>query len=115
MVRTSARGQQPVQSSSRAWTRYIDQPPPLATGYGRIDSESQVVELRIRHITTRFALLLAGAAVVPLLAYGFIWVRSLQHGTRTTVIAGNLNVATRAAEEIRRYVTSNAEILKSLG
>src|SRR5437762_1920914 len=71
--------------------------------------------LRIRHLATRFALLLAGAAVVPLLAYGFISVVSLQRGTRTTVIAGNLNVATRAAEEIRRYVTSNVEILKSLG
>ena len=32
----------------------------------------------------------------------------------TSVIAGNENVATRAAEEIRRYVTTNAEILKAL-
>src|SRR5437762_711637 len=71
--------------------------------------------LRIRHLATRFALLLAVAAVVPLLAYGFISVVSLVRGTRTTVVAGNLNVATRAAEEIRRYVTSNAEIIKSLG
>src|SRR4051794_13158206 len=73
------------------------------------------MRLRIRHIATRFALLLAGAAVVPLVAYGFISVISLQRGTRATVIAGNQNVATRAAEEIRRYVVGNAEILKSLG
>src|SRR5947199_9818636 len=69
---------------------------------------------RIRHLWIRFALLLAVAAVVPLLAYGFISLVSLQRGTRTSVVAGNLNVATRAAEEIRRYVTDNAEILKAL-
>jgi signal transduction histidine kinase len=70
--------------------------------------------MRIRHISTRFALLLAVAAVVPLVAYGFISILSLQRGTRTSVIAGNENVATRAAEEIRRYVTTNAELLKAL-
>jgi hypothetical protein len=39
---------------------------------------------------------------------------SLQRGTRDSIIGGNQNVATRAAEEIRRYVTTNAEILKAL-
>ena len=39
---------------------------------------------------------------------------SLERGTRQTVIQGNLNVATRAAEEIRRYVVTNAELLKAL-
>jgi len=70
--------------------------------------------LRIRHIATRFALLLGGAAVVPLLAYGFISLLSLQRGTRESVTHGNLNVATRAAAEIRRYVVTNAELLKAL-
>lgn len=69
---------------------------------------------RIRHITTRFALLLALAAVVPLIAYGIISIVSLQRGTRESVVAGNQNVATRAAEEIRRYVSTNAELLKAL-
>src|SRR5437773_11615221 len=73
------------------------------------------MRLRTRHLATRFALLLGIAAVVPLLAYGFISLLSLQRGTRDSVVAGNLNVATRAAEEIRRYVTSNAAILKALG
>ena len=62
------------------------------------------MNLKIRHIAIRFALLLAVAAVVPLLAYGFISLLSLQRGTRDSVITGNQNVATRAAEEIRRYV-----------
>ncbi|MGB7217820.1 MAG: sensor histidine kinase [Vicinamibacterales bacterium] len=72
------------------------------------------MRLRIRHLATRFALLLAVAAVVPLLAYGFVSLVSLQRGTRTSVTAGNLNVAVRAGEEIRRYVTNNAEILRAL-
>src|SRR5712671_756725 len=67
-----------------------------------------------RHIAGRFALLLALAAVVPLVAYGGVSILSLQRGTRQEVIQGNENVATRAAEEIRRYVTTNAELLKAL-
>jgi nitrogen fixation/metabolism regulation signal transduction histidine kinase len=70
--------------------------------------------LRVRHIATRFALLLAGAAVVPLLVYGFVSLMSLERGTRDSVITGNRNVATRAAEEIRRYITTNAELLKAV-
>jgi signal transduction histidine kinase len=73
------------------------------------------VELKIRHIATRFALILALAAVLPLLAYGVVSIRSLNRGTRESVVGGNQNVATRAAEEIRRYVSGNAFILKALG
>ena len=69
---------------------------------------------RIRHIAVRFALLLALAAVVPLIAYGIVSILSLQAGTRQEVTQGNQNVAMRAAEEIRRYVTTNAELLKAL-
>src|SRR5581483_9793887 len=72
------------------------------------------MSLTIRRIAVRFALLLALAAVVPLRAYGIVSILSLQRGTRESVVAGNQNVATRAAEEIRRYVVSNAELLKAL-
>ena len=72
------------------------------------------MRLGIRRISVKFALLLAAAAVVPLLAYGFISLMSLERGTRQTVIEGNLNVAIRAAEEIRRYVATNADLLKVL-
>src|SRR5262245_60445627 len=68
----------------------------------------------IRRITIRFALLMALAAVVPLVAYGFISILSLQRGTRDSVIAGNKNVVTRAAEEVRRYIVTNANLLKAL-
>jgi signal transduction histidine kinase len=70
--------------------------------------------LKIRHIAVRFALLLALAAVVPLIAYGVISIFSLQRGTRESVTAGNQNVATRAAEEIRRYVVEHADLLRGL-
>ncbi len=70
--------------------------------------------MRIRHIAVRFALILAIAAVVPLAGYGIWSLVTLQRGTRDSVVAGNQNVAARAAEEIRRYVFSNADILKAL-
>lgn len=70
--------------------------------------------LRLRRIAYRFALLLALAAVVPLLFYGFVSLLSLQRGTSESVVAGNQNVATRASEEIRRYVATNAAMLKAL-
>ena len=72
------------------------------------------MKLRIRHIATRFALLVGMAAVVPLLAYGAVSLLSLQRGTHDSIVTGNVNVATRAAEEIRRYVVSNAALLKAL-
>src|SRR5687767_11396298 len=70
--------------------------------------------LKIKHIAVRFALILATAAVLPLVAYGVWSLVTLQRGTRDSIVTGNLNVATRAAEEIRRYIFSNAEILKAL-
>jgi signal transduction histidine kinase len=69
---------------------------------------------KIRRIATRFALLLGFAAVGPLVTYGAISIFSLQRGTRASVVNGNQNVAMRAAEEIRRYVVTNAELLKAL-
>jgi signal transduction histidine kinase len=69
---------------------------------------------KIKHIAVRFALILATAAVLPLVAYGVWSLFTLQRGTRDSIVTGNLNVATRAAEEIRRYIFGNAEILKAL-
>jgi signal transduction histidine kinase len=65
-------------------------------------------------LTTRFALLLASAAVVPLLAYGAISIFSLLNSTKQTVIQGNQNVAKQAAEQIELYVTSSINILKAV-
>jgi signal transduction histidine kinase len=69
---------------------------------------------RIRTIAARFALLLALAAVFPLVLYGAVSILSLQRGTRESVIQGHANVASRAAEEIRRYISTNARVLRAL-
>ena len=66
-------------------------------------------------ITTRFVLLVATAAVAPLVVYGLVSISSLWTGTRQSVIAGNLNVAARAAEEIDLYIDNNIKVLQALG
>jgi signal transduction histidine kinase len=70
--------------------------------------------VRIRHIATRFAVILAIAAMLPLVGYGVWSLVTLERGTRDSIVTGNLNVVTRAAEEIRRYIVGDAEILKAL-
>jgi signal transduction histidine kinase len=69
---------------------------------------------RTSRIAVRFAILLAAAAVVPLLAYGAWSMVSLRDGAREAVIQGNLNVARRAAEQIESYVANNIRILKAV-
>ena len=69
---------------------------------------------KIRHIATRFALILAGAALLPLIIFGIVSILSLRTGTRESIVAGNLNVAARAAEAIRGYVSSHSDMLKAL-
>jgi signal transduction histidine kinase len=68
----------------------------------------------LKTITTRFALLLGAAAVLPLLAYGAWSIVSLRTGTQQTVIQGNLNVAKQVAEQINLYITGSAKILKAV-
>jgi signal transduction histidine kinase len=68
----------------------------------------------MKRISTRFALLLAAAAVVPLLGYGAVSIVSMRTGAQQAVIQGNLNVARRAAEQIELYVTSSVKILNAL-
>ena len=65
-------------------------------------------------ISTRFALLLAAAAVVPLLGYGAMSIFSLRTGAQQAVIDGNLNVARQVAEQIELYVTGSVNILKAV-
>jgi signal transduction histidine kinase len=68
----------------------------------------------LKHITSRIVLLVAAAAVLPLLAYGAVSIYSLREGTQTSVISGNINVANRAAQEIKLYVDTNVKILQTL-
>jgi signal transduction histidine kinase len=68
----------------------------------------------VNKISTRFALMMAAAALVPLLAYGAVSLFSVRAGAQQAVIEGNLNVAKRAAEQIGQYVTSSVKIITSV-
>ena len=59
-------------------------------------------------------MLLATAGILPLVAYGAVSIYSLRSGTRQSVVAGNLNVARRAAEQIQLYIDTNIKILRTL-
>jgi signal transduction histidine kinase len=69
----------------------------------------------MRRITSRFVLLIASAAVAPLLLYGLVSMWRLQTGTRETVTTGNIGVATQVAERISQYITHNVRTLRSVG
>ena len=68
----------------------------------------------MRTITTRFVMLVATAAVAPLVLYGAVSVYSLRTGSRQSVIAGNRNVAARAAEQIEQYMGHLVSVLRSI-
>jgi signal transduction histidine kinase len=68
----------------------------------------------VKKISTRFALLMAAAAVLPLLAYGAVSILQVRGGAQQAVIDGNLNVARRVAEQIELYVTSSVKILNAV-
>ncbi|MGE0446308.1 MAG: cache domain-containing protein, partial [Vicinamibacterales bacterium] len=69
---------------------------------------------RVKRIAVRFAVMLAGAAILPLLTYGAVSVVSLRTGAQQAVIVGNQNVARRAAEQIELYITGSVKILKAV-
>ena len=68
----------------------------------------------MRTLRVRFAIMLATAAVVPLLIYGVVSVYSLRDGTARSVVEGNLNVARQVGEQVRRYMSTNIQILQAL-
>src|SRR5687768_10909376 len=57
---------------------------------------------------------MAGAAVLPLLAYGAVSILSVRSGAQQAVIQGNLGVARRATEQIEQYITSSVNIVKAV-
>ena len=69
----------------------------------------------MKGITSRFVLLIATAAVAPLILYGVVSVTSLRNGTRESVTDGNLKVAGQVAAEIDLYMRDNVRVLRSLG
>ena len=68
----------------------------------------------MKSITSRFVMLIATAAVAPLVIYGVVSVRQLRSGTEESVTKGNLGIATRAAAQINQYVQNNQRVLRSI-
>ena len=66
-------------------------------------------------ITSRFVLLIASAAVAPLVVYGVISVINLRDGTVRSVSTGNQRVADQVALQIGQYIDHNTRVLKSVG
>ena len=66
-------------------------------------------------ITTRFVLLIATAAVAPLIIYGLMSVNTLRAGTRESVREGNLRIAAQVAEQVKLYIDNNTRVLRSIG
>src|SRR4029079_7292182 len=69
---------------------------------------------QMTRISTRFALMMAAAAIVPLLAYGAVSIISVRSGAQQAVIQGNQNVATRAGGQIESYVLGSIQILNAV-
>jgi signal transduction histidine kinase len=60
-------------------------------------------------------MLIATAAVAPLVLYGYVSIGRLQRGMTESVEAGNLGVAEQVATQIKLYIESNARVLRSVG
>ena len=68
----------------------------------------------MKSITSRFVMLIATAAVAPLVIYGVVSMRQLRSGTEESVTKGNLGIATQAAAQINQYVENNQRVLRSI-
>ena len=69
----------------------------------------------MKRITGRFVLLIATAAVLPLLAYGWVSIRNLNLGTEQSVSLGNQAVAQQIAAQIKLYFDNSHRVLASIG
>ena len=65
-------------------------------------------------ITSRFVMLIATAAIAPLVIYGVVSMKQLRNGTEESVTKGNLGIATQAAAQINQYVENNQRVLRSI-
>jgi signal transduction histidine kinase len=69
----------------------------------------------MKRITGRFVLLIATAAVLPLLIYGLVSVRNLNRGSYLSVSLGNQELAQQIAAQIKLYFDNSHRVLASIG
>lgn len=60
-------------------------------------------------------MLIATAAVLPLMVYGAVSMGRLREGTERSVREGNLELAEQVASQLKLYIENNARILRSIG
>ena len=65
-------------------------------------------------IRARLVLLVATAAIAPLVAYGFVSMQLLRTTTARSVASDARAMAARAAEQIERYVSHNLDLLEAV-
>lgn len=70
--------------------------------------------VRITRVSTRLALVLAAAALIPLVTFGIWAFLSLQAETRRSVIDANLGLVTREAGDLARELTRDTDIVAAL-
>src|ERR1051325_1512754 len=68
----------------------------------------------MKRITGRFVLLIATAAVLPLLVYGTVSVINLNSATEQSVTLGNQEVAQQIAAQIKLYFDNSHRVLASI-
>jgi signal transduction histidine kinase len=69
----------------------------------------------VKSLSRSVAMMVATAAVLPLVAYGLVSVRTLRAGTRQSVVAGNESLAARTAAQIEQYVAYSLKTLQAAG
>lgn len=69
----------------------------------------------MRRITSRFVLLIATAAVLPLVIFGYVSINSLRSGTEISVRDGNGKVAEQGSEQVAMYMRQNIRVLQWVG
>ena len=67
----------------------------------------------MRRITSRFVMLIATAAVAPLVIYGGLSISRLRSGTRESVNQGNMRLADQVGTRVKLYVDNTARILRA--
>jgi signal transduction histidine kinase len=60
-------------------------------------------------------MLIATAAILPLIVYGVISITNLREGTRISVQQGHLEIAEQVAARVKLYIDNNARVLRSVG
>jgi signal transduction histidine kinase len=79
-----------------------------------METRRQPGRRRMKSITSRFVMLIATAAVAPLVTYGLVSVLQLRNGTEESVFKGNLGIAQQVATQINQYVENNQRVLRSI-